>query len=61
MPPMTRVAGYVRTSAVEEGPDLSAGLLGSHGFEVADVVDAGVSSIGVHADLVFKRREPQSS
>ena len=24
MPPMTRVAGYVRTSAVEEGPDLSA-------------------------------------
>jgi hypothetical protein len=25
------------------------------------VVDAGVSSTGVHADLVFKRREAQSS
>ena len=37
------------------------GLLGSHGFEVADVVDAGASSTGVYADLVFKRREPQSS
>jgi FkbM family methyltransferase len=37
------------------------GLIGSHGFEVADVVDAGVSSTGVHADLVFKRREAQSS
>ena len=37
------------------------GLMGSHGFEVADVVDAGASSTGVYADLVFKRREPQSS
>jgi FkbM family methyltransferase len=37
------------------------GLMSSHGFEVADVVDAGVSSTGVHADLVFKRREAQSS
>jgi FkbM family methyltransferase len=57
------VAEVSVTSRFEGAPSSAEliDLMASHGFEVADVIDAGRSSLGVHADLVFKRRAAQSS
>ena len=32
-------------------------LMRTHGFEVCDVIDAGLTLMGIHADAVFRRFE----